>query len=191
MGSPRASLLLSWVQFWGCWASIQSPKMVGHQGLQEAPGPCVLPPAPNLNTRGSPHIRPSLPKKSVTPVDRVAKGVHLAVSFSSGWHFREQCPPLIWKRPSSDCSSPPHIMRMRWGAWDTGGEGQIQPFPNTGSSHFPPHILSDAASSPLLLRSLGLDHPSSPICFKWSCWVEWETGKDLEETHWPLNNCWH
>lgn len=59
-------------------------KMVGQQGLQEAPGPHVLPPAPDLNPRGSPSIRPSLPKKSATPIDRVARGVHSALSSSSG-----------------------------------------------------------------------------------------------------------
>lgn len=56
-------------------------KMVGATGIyQEAPAHHVLPPAPNLTHQGihpHPHIRPLLPKKSATQVDRVANWTHL------------------------------------------------------------------------------------------------------------------
>ena len=64
-------------------------KMVGQQGFTKRPqGPMYFPSSqpdiPGILPDPHSRIRPSLPKKSATQVDRVAKRVHLVLSSSSG-----------------------------------------------------------------------------------------------------------
>lgn len=115
-------------------------KMVGQQGLQRGPrGPRVPPPTPNPNTRDS--LQTLTAQKVCTY--RVAKGVYL---FGFEFLFRlnisaNSAPPPVWEKPFFCCSlSPLHHENAEGRASDTDGEGQSQPFPNPGSSHFPQHI---------------------------------------------------